>query len=75
MTIDHTGHASKGCTDFDLINIKLTRRIEPFEYNQNALMGIRLRCQECDKEWGAIVGGWRLTPTGVFCDQCAEADE
>lgn len=74
MTIDHTGHASKGCPEFDVTNLKLTRHIEPFEYNLNALMGVNLRCQDCGREWGAVVGGWRLTPMGVYCDQCSEVD-
>jgi hypothetical protein len=75
MTIDHTGHAASGCPQFDVANVQFTSRMEPHEKNLNALMGVPLCCIECGREWGALIGGWRITPSGVFCDRCAEAHE
>lgn len=75
MTIDHTGHAAGGCPQFDVANVQLTTRLTPDESNANALMGVKLYCRDCRREWGAMVGGWRITPNGVFCDRCAEAHE
>jgi hypothetical protein len=75
MTIDHTGHAASGCPQFDVANVQLTTRLTPDEFNANGLMGVRLRCRECHLEWGAMIGGWRMTPEGIYCDRCAEAHE
>jgi hypothetical protein len=75
MTIDHTGHAASGCPQFDVANVHFVNRMEPHEKNLHALMGVPLCCVECGREWGALIGGWRITPQGVFCDVCAEAHE
>jgi hypothetical protein len=75
MTIDHTGHAASGCPQFDVTNLKLTTRLTADEHNANELMGKYLHCRDCGQRWGAMVGGWRITPNGVFCDRCAEASD
>ena len=74
MTINHTGHASIGCANFDLTNVRLVSRLTPDENNANALMGVKLCCRECGRDWGAMVGGWRIRPDGVYCERCAEED-
>jgi hypothetical protein len=75
MTIDHTGHAAAGyCPQFD-VTFQVTNRMKPHEKNQNSLIGVQMCCVDCGREWGALIGGWRITPDGVYCDTCAEAHE
>jgi hypothetical protein len=51
------------------------RWLTPKERNKSSLIGVVLQCEECQKPWAALHGGWRIRPDGIYCDQCSEAAE
>jgi hypothetical protein len=87
MTHDHTGHAASGCHSYELmpvpprqscetpVHLQPVRWLTPKERNKSSLIGVVLQCEECQKPWAALHGGWRIRPDGIYCDQCSEATE